>query len=318
MIRPSPTRPRLTFRMTRAFLRAISNVDRNDRHAPRGSADEARKISDFYDALAERNSHHNFWNWGYHDPAIAERTQAFVVHDGDRSDGLSEQLYCYVAMPPCIPESPNFAMLEVGCGMGEGLAFLSRQNPLGRFIGIDVSSRAIALARKRHAPTGVRFEMGSAHHMPVESGSQDAIISVESTHNYPSLVAFLAESARVLRIGGHLSIVDIVTPERLTLWTRLLEEAADFTCVAHHDISAQVRQSIGLRLARHAEDRRRRPRKSPIDRLRDQILDEGRKLMFGADFLAQGSPSFAGRFRKLLFGGGLDIRSYRHFLLRRT
>jgi SAM-dependent methyltransferase len=107
-------------------------------------------------------------------------------------------------------------VLEVGCGRGGGLAWLASRLRGGdppaapaaptRCVGLDFSPVQVSFCTRRHAalaPGGLlSFVAGDACALPFGAGSFDAVLSVESSHCYPDMGAFLAESARVLRPGG--------------------------------------------------------------------------------------------------------------------
>jgi len=48
------------------------------------------------------------------------------------------------------PKSKNFSLLDVGCALGDGLAFLQKHFPLANFYGLDFSNIGIQQAKKRH------------------------------------------------------------------------------------------------------------------------------------------------------------------------
>jgi ubiquinone/menaquinone biosynthesis C-methylase UbiE len=91
-------------------------------------------------------------------------------------------------------------VLAVGCGEGDGALVLAREYPTARVRGVDAAPEAVRRASSRVGldPEGrVAFKVGTAAGLPFPDDHFD-------------LVAFLdlrpspAESARVLRGGGHL------------------------------------------------------------------------------------------------------------------
>lgn len=123
-------------------------------------------------------------------------------------------------------------LLDIGCGIGRLEAALS---PLSAaVIGIDVSPGMIAQARTRCAGfTNVRLLLGSGHDLAgVADGSIDLVLLVDT---FPYLLLsegelagrYLAEIARVLRVGGDVVILnysyrDDVASDRMDL-ARLAE-----------------------------------------------------------------------------------------------
>jgi len=77
----------------------------------------------------------------------------------------------------------------------------------------------------------VEFRHGEIEHLPVESGSVDAVISNCALNLVPDKRAAFAEIHRVLKPGGRFCISDIVSSAPLPDWT--LEVAALYVgCVA--------------------------------------------------------------------------------------
>jgi ubiquinone/menaquinone biosynthesis C-methylase UbiE len=87
------------------------------------------------------------------------------------------------------------ACLEVGCGTG---AYAAQVRDLGWTpLGVDVSARMLAYARKR-LPTA----QGDATALPVRDGSLEAAVAVMVHTDMPDYPAVVKEVARALRPGG--------------------------------------------------------------------------------------------------------------------
>lgn len=97
------------------------------------------------------------------------------------------------------------AVADIGCGDG-GLARALRRAGAARVIGVECSPRQIDKARAAEPVDGVAIIDGVAEAMPILSGTMDAVIFFNSLHHVPSehMDRAMAESARVLRSGGHL------------------------------------------------------------------------------------------------------------------
>jgi SAM-dependent methyltransferase len=100
-------------------------------------------------------------------------------------------------------EAPTgLSWLDVGCGTG-ALAFaIAAEARPGAVLGIDPTPDFVAHARSQSSDSRLRFEVGSAEALPVDSGAHDVIVSGLALNFMPDLRAAMAEMARVTRTGG--------------------------------------------------------------------------------------------------------------------
>jgi SAM-dependent methyltransferase len=92
--------------------------------------------------------------------------------------------------------------LELGTGLGDGALLIAREFPQARVRGVDLSEEMIRRAQRRIGldPEGrVAFRVADAADLPYEDDSFDLVAQL----NMPP---FFAETARVLRPGGHFVI----------------------------------------------------------------------------------------------------------------
>jgi 23S rRNA (guanine745-N1)-methyltransferase len=115
------------------------------------------------DTAESLQARRRFLNGGWYSPIATALADALGAVDGD--------------------------LLDVGCGEGWYLSTLTAQQKNG----LDISKRAVQMTSKLH-PDG-RFVVGSAHRLPVLSGSCAAVFSVFSPHS-------LDEFRRVLTPNG--------------------------------------------------------------------------------------------------------------------
>lgn len=101
--------------------------------------------------------------------------------------------------------------LDLGCGAGEGTAFLRRQTGW-RVVGVDVAGDALAAAKQEYGAGGAAFACMDAGQLAFAGGSFDGVISVEVIEHLRLPEPYLAEAARVLRAGG---LFMLTTPNRL-------------------------------------------------------------------------------------------------------
>ncbi|MDV2482258.1 class I SAM-dependent methyltransferase [Methanoculleus sp. Wushi-C6] len=105
--------------------------------------------------------------------------------------------------PAPLPDLPaGAAVLEVGCGNGKTLAALARLS--GSVTAVDISPRAVALARRHPGTAGAGFTVGDARCLPFRDGAFDAVILVHVVGHLPGpgRRSAAAEVCRVLRPGG--------------------------------------------------------------------------------------------------------------------
>lgn len=120
-------------------------------------------------------------------------------------DRFGRQLYAAVAGAADLPGKD---VLEVGCGRGGGAAFVFEHFGPRSVTGLDLAKKAIDDCRAHYSRPGLEFVTGDAEALPFADQSFDVIITVESSHCYPTVPRFLAEAHRVLRPGGLLLLAD--------------------------------------------------------------------------------------------------------------
>lgn len=92
-------------------------------------------------------------------------------------------------------------VLDVACGEGYGSALLARH--AARVTGVDISSEAVAHARKAYGALGnVEFACAPCTRLPLDDASIDLAVSFETIEHIAEQAEFLDELARVLAPGG--------------------------------------------------------------------------------------------------------------------
>ncbi|MGX1851569.1 class I SAM-dependent methyltransferase [Streptomyces sp. NBC_01456] len=304
-----------------AFTSGLADINLDESGTARRGANATGMKSasaTIYDMAATLSGHGALWNWGMHDPALVEEIRARVPGFGEPwTDGFSEQLY-FLALRELPIDLDDYAgrhVLEVGCGMGEGLNFLSRVAPGAGMTGLDLSPKAVARATATLSRgDALTFVHGDAEDLPFEDGSVDVLVNIESSHTYPDLAKFLAEAARVLRPGGFLSHIDVYTRQRTETMRRTAEETKGLEWTADHDISDRVRAAVRRRMApgSHFRTTLGKQRMNPLVR---QIAAHSQILMFGGMFAGYQPPPAIKALSKLgivPWMNGLPMESYRH------
>lgn len=177
-------------------------------------------------------------NYGFYD----ETVDPIALDPEEEGDRLSLQLYHRVAGAV---DLRGKVVLEVGCGRGGGSAYVKRRLGARSVTGVDLSRQAVAFCNTTFRDEGLRFMRGDAEDLPFEAASFDAVVNLESSHNYGSMDRFLAEVARVLRPRGVLLFADLRMREGAV---RLRQEIIDagFEIVDEERISPHVVRAMEL------------------------------------------------------------------------
>ncbi|MFM9985557.1 MAG: arsenite methyltransferase [Flavobacteriales bacterium] len=109
---------------------------------------------------------------------------------------------------------PGDVVVDLGSGAGND-CFVAREEtgPTGKVIGIDFTPAMIEKARINAEKKGfhnVEFRQGDIEKMPITSNVADVIVSNCVLNLVPDKPAVFNEMSRVLKIGGHFSISDVV------------------------------------------------------------------------------------------------------------
>jgi ubiquinone/menaquinone biosynthesis C-methylase UbiE len=215
-----------------------------------------------------------FLNYGYV-PLDGSGTAGLTLDPEDERDRFSIQLYFRVAGSRDLRGKD---VLEIGCGRGGGASFIARYLHPASLTGVDLSDRAVRYCRRRHRVDGLKFLRGDAEHLPLASHSFDAVVNVESSHNYPSFERFLDEVVRVLRPSGLFLFADLRPREEMA---RLREQLSKrFTIVEEEIITPNVVRALEL-----DSDRRR----LLIEKRAPRFLHRGLEAFAGVN----GTPTFS-------------------------
>ena len=105
--------------------------------------------------------------------------------------------------------------LDVGTGPGWLLVKLHQRSPRLRLVGLDASPSMVNKARKNVTKAGfsdcIEIKEGNASHMPFADRSFDIVVSTGSIHHWKDPTTSLNEIYRVLRLGGHALMYDLVS-----------------------------------------------------------------------------------------------------------
>jgi SAM-dependent methyltransferase len=109
---------------------------------------------------------------------------------------VAREFVDWLAIPPAA------SWLDVGCGTGALTETILRRASPSEVHGIDPSQSYLALAREQVRDPRVRFDLGDARRISVESARYDAVVSALVLNFIPDLGAGMTEMTRVARSGG--------------------------------------------------------------------------------------------------------------------
>jgi len=108
---------------------------------------------------------------------------------------------------------PDWVVGDLGCGTGQTSAALAPF--VARLIAVDSSAAMLHAAKRRLQgfPTA-DLRRGELEDLPIDDGMLDLALLVLVLHHVPEPAKALAETARVLKPGGRLLVVDMVPHDR--------------------------------------------------------------------------------------------------------
>jgi len=152
---------------------------------PQG-AEKVKAVDDMFDAIAPRYD-------------LLNRLLTFGMDVGWRRRAVKS-----------LQLSPGSKVLDLACGTGDLCRELARRGY--RPIGVDRSAGMLASQR-----TTAPLVRGDALVLPFRSNSVDGVVCGFALRNFASLKPFLRETARVLRPGGRVALLEVAEPENTVL-----------------------------------------------------------------------------------------------------
>ncbi len=122
--------------------------------------------------------------------------------------GILEQIHA------AITPTTKMNLLDLGCGPGIVTAALAPK--VKEVVAYDLTPEMLNQARKRCQEAGlrnVRFEVGSAEHLPFEEGTFDRVVTRLTIHHFLDPRCVMDEVVRVTRQGGKVVVADVVSSE---------------------------------------------------------------------------------------------------------
>lgn len=131
--------------------------------------------------------------------------------------------------------------LDVGCGAGH-VSFALASAGVSKVIAYDPSAPMLAVVAQEAQARGygaIDITRGPAEQLPFDDDSFDLVVSRFSAHHWSSVDTAIAQMVRVLKVGGRLIIIDVVSPESPLLDTTLqtLEVLRDMSHVRNYRLT---------------------------------------------------------------------------------
>ena len=112
-------------------------------------------------------------------------------------------------------------MLDIATGTGDFAILAAQMLHPTRLIGADISEGMMEIGRKKVLQAGlsdiISFAKEDCLNLSYEEGTFDAVTAAFGIRNFADLDSGLSEMYRVLRPGGHLSIVELTAPPRFPM-----------------------------------------------------------------------------------------------------
>lgn len=113
------------------------------------------------------------------------------------------------------PYSPK-TMLDIATGTGDFAILAAQLLHPDQIIGVDISEGMMEIGRKKVETAGlsdiISFTKGNCLSLSYQDETFDAVTAAFGIRNFANLDRGLSEMCRVLRKGGHLSIVELTSP----------------------------------------------------------------------------------------------------------
>lgn len=130
---------------------------------------------------------------------------------------LKAELYSFIGRNPRSNKrlvqhaalEPADRVLDIGCGPGAAVRRAARLTLAGEAVGVDASAPMVQIAQRRSKGLpNVRFAVGEAEALPVESAMFTHAWTIHAFHHWSDQTSGLEEMLRVLDAGGQGYIVE--------------------------------------------------------------------------------------------------------------
>jgi len=205
------------------YFRDLPHVDAR-RHGQRNDlppGEQGDGLPEYY----RQNFHFQSDGWLSDHSAAIYDTQVEVLFTG-AADVMRRRAFKPIAEWMAGRNQRDLKGLDLGCGTGRLLAFLHDAWPGLRLSGLDLSPPYLAEARRLIGRTArVKLIEGAAEKLPFDDASLDFVVSSFLMHELPDDIRgkVLSETARVLKPGGLVVIVDSIQRGDQPSWDGLID-----------------------------------------------------------------------------------------------
>ena len=158
----------------------------------------------------------------YHDGEKASQVEQMFDNIAPTYDKLNHRLSWDIdkgwrkkAIKALAPYQPQ-TLLDIATGTGDFAILAAQMLQPKKLIGADISEGMMDIGRQKVKALGleqvVTFEKEDCLHLSYNNDSFDAVTAAFGIRNFADLDAGLREMCRVLKPGGHLSIIELTTP----------------------------------------------------------------------------------------------------------
>ena len=124
------------------------------------------------------------------------------------------------AISQLAPHNPK-TMLDIATGTGDFAILAAQQLHPNQLIGADISEGMMDIGRQKVRQAGlsdiISFAKEDCLNLSYQDGTFDAVTAAFGIRNFADLDRGLSEMCRVLKKGGHLSIVELTTPVKFPM-----------------------------------------------------------------------------------------------------
>lgn len=163
----------------------------------------------------------------YHDGEKASQVEQMFDNIAPTYDKLNHRLSWDIdkgwrrkAIKQLAPFHPK-SLLDIATGTGDFAILSAQMLRPERLVGADISEGMMQIGRQKVEAAGlssiISFAREDCLNLSYDTGTFDAVTAAFGIRNFADLDKGLGEMCRVLKKGGHLSIVELTTPPRFPM-----------------------------------------------------------------------------------------------------